>query len=434
MKINFKHFIIFTVLMFALISVAAAVDVDDSTTESATQATVTQQTTYNVDTQTATQVSNEITKKIETNTKESVLDEPKTINITSTNYDDYLRSVKTSSATDGIEYTEVDIDDEETFLKYFRYQEQGEVWLPTATLITGNTMYKLGYFPEKGKQLFFNTFMLQQHYDKHFSIVGKDGFTLNNIQLNIQGMHCSISNINLIYNLSEEDQLTSLIYCQDGGMSGDYIEFDHLNITVNSEIGTCNNIFDATQARISNVTFQNSIINAKIPASSFNVIEIRAPNTKILNNTINIEETDNTGDNPSIVAISGLLDTDLGYQSNNTICTDNIIIMNGESTLTAIKLDDNTNTVTNNNITVTTTGTATGVELNGNDSTVTDNYIVANDKYGNNAVTTTGENNVVQNNIPNLTVSIEDLREPIFTEEQEKKLDELCKEYGVEDE
>ena len=38
------------------------------------------------------------------------------------------------------------------------------------------------------------------------------------------------------------------------------------------------------------------------------------------------------------------------------------------------------------------------------------------------------------NNIPNLTVSIEDLREPIFTEEQEKKLDELCKEYGVEDE
>lgn len=37
------------------------------------------------------------------------------------------------------------------------------------------------------------------------------------------------------------------------------------------------------------------------------------------------------------------------------------------------------------------------------------------------------------NKIPNLTVSIEDLREPIFTEEQEKKLDELCKEYGVED-
>jgi hypothetical protein len=38
------------------------------------------------------------------------------------------------------------------------------------------------------------------------------------------------------------------------------------------------------------------------------------------------------------------------------------------------------------------------------------------------------------NAIPNLTVSVEDLREPIFTEEQEKKLDELCAEYDIKDE
>ena len=37
------------------------------------------------------------------------------------------------------------------------------------------------------------------------------------------------------------------------------------------------------------------------------------------------------------------------------------------------------------------------------------------------------------NNIPNLTVSIEDLREPIFNEEQEKKLDELFNEYDIKD-
>ena len=444
--IKSKYIIVFIALLIVGMSVAVAADVDDSTSTPAKKVTkdttkvvknsaVTKKAIKAVDTKT-TSKAKKTSEKVRNMTKK---DDSKTVKVDvqvdettsinkklENNINDDISTVKEDTlnlskkiiknvkndgennkvennfpvAADGIEYTEVDIDDEETFLKYFRYQEQGGVWLPTATLITGNTMYKLGYFPEKGKQLFFNTFMLQQHYDKHFSIVGKDGFTLNNIQINIQGMHCSISNINLIYNLGEEDQITPLIYCQDGGMAGDYIEFDNLNITVNCEIGTCDNIFDATQARISNVTFQNSIINAKVPASSFKVIEIRAPNTKILNNTINIEETYNTGNNPSIVAISGLLDTTLGYQSNNTICTDNTITMNGESTLTAIKLEDNTNTITNNNITVTTTGTATGVELTGNDNTVTDNTIIANDLAGDAAVVATGENNVVQGNGP----------------------------------
>ena len=85
-----KYFIFLAVLLVAMMSVAVAADVNDSTTESTAPAVT--HTTDNTDVQTTVLTENEITKKAETNTKASVLDEPKTINITSTNYDDYFTS------------------------------------------------------------------------------------------------------------------------------------------------------------------------------------------------------------------------------------------------------------------------------------------------------------------------------------------------------
>ncbi|WP_323736397.1 Ig-like domain repeat protein [Methanosphaera sp. ISO3-F5] len=313
----------------------------------------------------------------------------------------YLRSVKTSSVTEGIEYEEVDIDDEETFLKYFRFQEQGEAWLPLGTYITGNTRFKLGYFPEKGKLFYLMLPVYGQYMDSHFSIVGKNNLTLNNVGLYVVGTHCSISNLTLVYNLEDETDNTQPVSCQDFGMSGCYIEFDNLNITLNCEYGTINTVFGTTKSNnLGNIIIQNSIINVKCPASSFAVISNNAENTKILNNIINIEEKYNVGDNPYIIGIYGDVNSTLNHNSNNVTCINNIINMNGESTLIAIKIGGNTNTITNNNITVTTTGTATGVELTGNDNTVTDNYIIANDKKGDDAVTDNGENNIVENNSP----------------------------------
>ena len=59
MKLKGKHFIVFTVLLIAMMSVAVAADVNDST-EPVTTPAVTQQTT---DMQTAVQADNEITEK-----------------------------------------------------------------------------------------------------------------------------------------------------------------------------------------------------------------------------------------------------------------------------------------------------------------------------------------------------------------------------------
>ncbi|MBQ6443933.1 MAG: hypothetical protein IJJ11_04535 [Methanosphaera sp.] len=313
----------------------------------------------------------------------------------------YLRSVKTSSVTDGIEYNEVDIDDEETFLKYFRYLEQGGLYLPVATYITGNTRYKLGYFPENGKVIYFMSNMLGQYMQNHFSIVGKDGFTLNNVGFYIVGLRVSISNLNLNYNLEDEENPVQPFSCQYFGMPDGYIEFDNLNITVKAEYKANYGVFGIGKAQAyDNVIIQNSIINVEVPAESYRVIDNKAPNTKILNNTINIKETYSAGENPNIIAILGTVDSSLNMNSTNVTCIGNTITLNGESTLTGIKLDGNTNTITDNTITVTSTeATATGVELTGNDNTVTDNYIVANDKAGNDAVTVTGENNIVENNI-----------------------------------
>ncbi|MEE3440216.1 hypothetical protein [Ruminococcus sp.] len=96
-----KYFIFLAVLLVAMMSVAVAADVNDSTTESITP-TVTH-TTDNVDTQTATQASNEITKKInETSIKESVQNTPKTVIVDSTNYSTvFLNDSLSSTINDG---------------------------------------------------------------------------------------------------------------------------------------------------------------------------------------------------------------------------------------------------------------------------------------------------------------------------------------------
>ncbi|MBQ6443666.1 MAG: hypothetical protein IJJ11_03165 [Methanosphaera sp.] len=324
----------------------------------------------------------------------------------------YLRSVKTSSPTDGIEYNEVDIDDEETFLKYFSYNENSDVWIINKTLITGNTRIHLGYFPNYGSILQLNLNQLAgPNMMVHYAVVGKNGLTLKNIVFLISGIHFSVSDLNLVYDFNSENT-RSAITCQDAGMDGSYVELNNLNITYKTEYGGSTNIIMTTgSSQKAHITIQNTRIDAQVPAitNTFNIIENNVLNTKILDNTINVEENDDASDNPSIVAISGLI------RSSNVTWTGNNITMNGKSTLTAIKLDGNTNTITNNNITVTTTGTATGVELNGNDNTVTDNYIVANDKKGDNAVTATGENNVVQDNTPVGPIVI-DITEENFSE------------------
>ena len=425
------------VLLFA-IGTASASDVSDDTaitsdnidtivtTDADTTNTITNDNTV---TDTATKDNNknieetDIEKQVDKNISDKTLENKKEEinenyenNIPTVNNEknkNYLRSVKTSSVTDGIEYNEVDIDDEETFLKYFRYQEQGGLYLPVSTYITGNTRYKLGYFPENGKIIYFMSNMLGQYMQNHFSIVGKDGLTLNNVGFYIVGLRVSISNLNLNYNLQDENNPVQPVSCQYFGMPDGYIEFDNLNITVKAEYKANYGVFGIGKAQAyDNVIIQNSIINVEVPGSSYRVIDNSAPNTKILNNTISVKET-YVAENPNIVAIMGTVNSSLNKNSTNITCIGNTITMNGKSSLTGIKLDGNTNTITNNTIIVySPESSTTGVEINGNDNIVKNNKISANDKTGNDAVTVTGENNIVENN----TASEADTRIPTSIE------------------
>ena len=96
-----KYFIFLAVLLVAMMSVAVAADVNDSTTESITPAVT--HTTDNTDVQTATPTSNKITKKInETSIKESVQNTPKTVIVDSTNYSTvFLNDSLSSTINDG---------------------------------------------------------------------------------------------------------------------------------------------------------------------------------------------------------------------------------------------------------------------------------------------------------------------------------------------
>ncbi len=99
---KFNYMLIFITLLIAMMSVAVAADVNDST-EQVTTTGVTQYTTSHIDSQIATNDnSNEITKKTENNMKESALNTPKTVIVDSTNYSTvFLNDSLSSTINDG---------------------------------------------------------------------------------------------------------------------------------------------------------------------------------------------------------------------------------------------------------------------------------------------------------------------------------------------
>ncbi|RAP45400.1 MAG: hypothetical protein BZ135_05995, partial [Methanosphaera sp. rholeuAM6] len=92
-----KHFILLAVLLVAMMSVAVAADVNDSTTESVTTPAVTH-TTDNTDVQTTVLTENEIKKDVtETVTKEAISGQtraitPTTHNVNNTTFDTYFKA------------------------------------------------------------------------------------------------------------------------------------------------------------------------------------------------------------------------------------------------------------------------------------------------------------------------------------------------------
>ena len=424
MKLKGKHFIVFTVLLIAMMSVAVAADVNDST-EPVTTPAVTQQTT---DMQTAVQADNEITEKTdnniekETNNQENTRSTTHNLNdtndndittsdlSTTVNEEDILSDVTSTNndlnkkisgliKTEG-EPTVIDIT-EDNFSEYFNNNNNGIVSIKGAKL-TSDTIFNMYYIPDTCTFLQYFAFSWDSYSKYDVTLVGKNDFTLKNIRLAFSCGKFTLTNMTIIYDDDYTEREYYKIQLSSTGNSPLHMILDNVKINYTTEYDE-NTIFTLILLNYDGqVTIQNSEFNIKVPATqdTTKLFELSGSNTEFINNTVNIEEIYGTGDNPSIQAIV-VAPYETRTVANNVTIKDNTININGESTITGIKIDTNSNTIINNNITVTTTETATGVELNGNDSTVTDNYIVANDKKGDEAVTVTGENNVVQDNLPN---------------------------------
>ncbi|MEE1117310.1 MAG: hypothetical protein UHX91_03620, partial [Methanosphaera sp.] len=286
----------------------------------------------------------------------------------------------------------------DNFDTYFMNQRETYMFNPSS-----DGVYNLCYIPPTTEGLYFY-FMGK---DCDCTIIGKD-ITLTNIPITILEPRITISDITLIY---DENFVGSIpITVSNMKMSGNnfYTILDNITIITNRDyVENMYNLVIQAQGSDSNVTIKNSIINATlVSASNLKLVENRASNTKFINNNITFNEKDSYGENPSFTVFG-----ERGVENvNNLVFENNNITMTGaidDGTLYAFKMNSNGTQIKNNNITVTTTGTANGVELNGNDNTVTDNYIVTNDKLGDDAVTVTGENNVVKNNKPSFTITDE---------------------------
>lgn len=266
-----KYFIFLAVLLVAMMSVAVAADVNDSTTESITP-TVTH-TTDNVDTQTATQASNEITKKInETSIKESVQNTPKTVIVDSTNYSTvFLNDSLSSTINDG---DTIDV--------------QGDI-INTDLNITINKAINLT--TTTGATIYLNTTggnLLGTNPGNSFKIVNSGSYTnVTNLKFYntqvfvINAHHVTMDNINVTVEnrtvgsgvgvTSIRDNSTyvtvknSNFYTKNNGGSSsvvlawaDYCTIDNNNITGEGNVG---NLMYLTTYNIAGVEYTNVNIN-----------------------------------------------------------------------------------------------------------------------------------------------------------------------------
>jgi hypothetical protein len=240
--------------------------------------------------------------------------------------------------------------------------------------------------------------------NKNITIIGKTDINIKNAQLKVS-LPCKyfeLSNFNFEY----DNQY-------DVAGKGKPFELEHMNFFGGDNSAVLNNVtLTYTHDYTSDDSYAHPVLINKqtgcsfiIKNSEFNInivsnnistsygIDVVADNTKLINNTINVHELYPKNENSYMAGVY------VASTANNLIFTGNTLNVNGESTLYGIKSESNTNTIKDNTIIVTSSeSTTTGVELTGNDNKVTDNKILANDKTGNDAVTATGENNVVENN------------------------------------
>ncbi|MBR0471601.1 MAG: Ig-like domain repeat protein [Methanosphaera sp.] len=296
-----------------------------------------------------------------------------------------------SLKTDDNEPNVIDIT-EENFTTYFNQSnntKMNAMQLP----LTGDTIFNLYYVPSNQETIY-----IVGSSSYHLTFIGKNNLTLKNVLFRLQGAAMTVKDINFIFD-EDVDLLNkgvSFMWAGIGPATPDIM--DNITVNYNGEYEGLSSVIKSSSTK-SKAIVQNSVINANVPAVAGGYSPIQGNGISLINNTITINEKYAVNDtNNSLSAIT--LKTQSGYP---ILIDNNNITVIGESDLVGIIFDESVtdSNITNNNITIISTeGTATGVELTGNDNTVTDNYIVANDKYGDSAVTATGENNIVENNAP----------------------------------
>ena len=301
-----------------------------------------------------------------------------------------------NNVVNGNSPTIADIVDDETFFQWF--DNQGRI---KSDVINTNMVYNLYYVPSDITLLGFD--IMGPDWQKgmlyNFTVVGKKDVEFKNILVSASVNCIVFSNLTFVYD--EEYTQSQIFNVQPGDENGNII-FDNIVINVTTDSINLKTIFYSI-SYAGNVTLQNSVINAKVPSSDadnryygFEAVCMYIKNSKIINNTINLEEEFAVSDNSKMVGI-GLHFMNSYYHANNTLIEGNNINIQGTNAY-GIKINQTgNNSIKDNEINVM-GEVAEAIEVNGNDNTVTDNYIVANDKKGDNAVTVTGENNVVENN------------------------------------
>ena len=442
MNKNIKRILFVTtllILLFAISSVSANDVSEDTTTVSNSVDTVTTTdadttntiTSDNTVTNTATKDNNknieetDVEKQVDNNisdmTLENKKEEKNENNIPTVNNEKNLKN-------DG-EPTVIDVT-EDNYSDWFG--DNPTRWELIYNKIDSSTIFNISYVPETVTNIMISPMGVSNNFkDYTISFVGNN-LTLTNVYVMFIGYNFVLSDFNLVYdeNYVYDDDIGNDIAMVLGDMGNNYsFLVDNVNINFSPEYSSEDPILRVLYVNQpnSNITYQNSEININVPVTDDGIPLFEfCKKVKFINNTINIHETVESGDDflltafyagqsdswtstdenefeNNIISIELPDDSEaevcaIQLLSSNNILNNNTITITSNSNVKAIELTGNSNTITNNNIIITSTGTANGVELTGNDNTVKNNKISANDKTGNDAVTATGENNIVENN------------------------------------
>jgi len=311
----------------------------------------------------------------------------------------FSSSVKTEGETKVVTITE------SNFEEWFG--DDPTTWELIYNKIDSSTIFNISYVPETVTNIWISPMGVSDNFkDYTISFVGNN-LTLTNVFVYIKGYHFVLSDFNLVYddNYIYDDDIGNDVAMVLGDMGNDYsFLVDNVNINFSPEYSSEDPILQVLYVSQpnSNITYQNSEININVPVTDDGIPLFEfCKKVKFINNTINIHETMESGDDLLLTAFyagqsNPRMSTDENEFENNIISIE--LPDDSEAEVCAIQLLSSNNILNNNTITITSNANAKAIELIGNNNTVIDNLLMANTLTGDDAVNATGENNVVENN------------------------------------